>query len=404
MTMALTIGPNGASVPAYSDILTYYQNTYYSLYGSDADLTPASQDGQHVATFAQAVNDANQMGLAVYSSYAPGSAQGAALSLAVKLSGIRRKSASQSTVPVTIGGTVNTTIVNGLVGDTLGLGTQWALPPSVTIPSGGSITVTATCTVAGATNAGIGDIAQILNPQLGWQTATNPTVATSGNPVETDPQLLARQQASVAAPSVTPVGSIKANLLRLAGVGRVQVYENDTDSINSLGIPPHCVSAVVEGGISSQIAQTIQNTKSIGCSTYGTSSLAVTDQNGLPKVINWYPLSIIPLTVVVHVNALLGFNANTEDYIKQAVSQFISEYGIGDNSYLSRLYSPAQLKGDEATVGTGLTQVQLDALASTYSINSILQSRSGPPAASDVAASYYEVFTSPIANITVLTP
>lgn len=404
MTMALTIGPTGASAPAYSDILTYYQNIYYGLYGSDSDLSPASQDGQFIATFAQAVYDANQMGLAVYQSYAPGSAQGAALSLAVKINGLKRNGASQSTVPITVVGTANATIVNGLVGDNLGLGTQWALPPSVTFPPGGSITVTATCTVAGATNAGVGTLTQILNPQLGWQTATNGSAATAGEAVETDAQLLARQQVSVAAPSVTPVGSVTANLLDLPGVGLVQVYENDTNITNLLGIPPHAIAAVVQGGTAAQIAQTIQNTKSIGCSTYGTSSLIVFDQNGLPKTINWYPLTITTLNIVVHVNALSGFTANTEAYIQQAISQFVSQYGIGGNSYLSRLFSPAQLKGDEAVAGTGLTQSQLDALSSTYSINSILQATSGSPAASDVAANFYQMFTSPVANISVLTP
>jgi uncharacterized phage protein gp47/JayE len=404
MTLALQIGPAGATAPSYANILTYYQDSYSGIYGSDSDLTEKSQDGQFLVVFSQAVYDANQMGLAVYSSFSPSSAQGAALSSLVKINGLRRKAASQSTATVTVTGVANSVVVNGLVGDNINQNTQWALPPTVTIPSGGSISAVATCTLAGATASAAHTLTEILNPQLGWQTADNAAAATIGDPVETDPQLLARQQISVAAPSITPVGSLRANLAALAGVGHVQVYENDTGVTDSLGLPPHSVSAVVEGGTAASIAQTIQNIKSIGCSTCGTSSLTVLDQNGMPKTIKWYPLATIPLTIVVHLNALSGYNSTTATYIKQALSHFVSEFGVGESSYLSRLYSPAQLKGAEAVAGTGLTQTQLDALSNTFSINSILQARTGSPSAANAVASFYEIFSAAVADISVVLP
>jgi uncharacterized phage protein gp47/JayE len=404
-TMALQITPTGASAPSYSDILSYYQSSYHSIYGSDADLTPASQDGQFLAMFAQAVADNNAMGQAVYSSFSPRSAQRAALSSLVKINGLKRNGPTQSTATVTVTGIPGAVINYGLVGDNAGFGTQWTLPPTFTIPGGGSIDVAAICTTYGAITATTHTLTQILNPQLGWYTVTNANPATAGQAEETDAQLQLRRDQSVAIPSVSAVASVQSNLGALAGVNAVKVYENDTDTTNSLGINRHSIAAVVQGGTSSEIASTIQVTKSPGCSTQGTSSLTVVDPAGVPKTISWYPLTLIPMQVVVHVNALTGFNANTETYIKQAIAQFVSGFGIGDTSYLSRLYAPAQLKGDDATLATGLTQTQLDALLATYSINSILQcALGGTPVASDLTTLFYRKLTLQVSDISVLTP
>ncbi len=51
------------------------------------------------------------------------------------------------------------------------------------------------------------------------------------------------------------------------------------------------------------------------------------------------------------------------------MSPIWSQLGIGVDSYLSRLYSPANLNGDVAMAATGLTQQQLDALSATYNVH-----------------------------------
>ena len=49
-----TISATGITAPSYADILTGYQDAYWTIYGSDAVLTPDSQDGQWLAVQAQA--------------------------------------------------------------------------------------------------------------------------------------------------------------------------------------------------------------------------------------------------------------------------------------------------------------------------------------------------------------
>ena len=59
-------------------------------YGSDAVLTPDSQDGQLLAVFAQAIYDNGQALIAIYNSFSPATAQGAGLSSLVKINGLAR--------------------------------------------------------------------------------------------------------------------------------------------------------------------------------------------------------------------------------------------------------------------------------------------------------------------------
>src|SRR6185503_1528966 len=124
--------------------LAYLTAQYQAIFGADAYLGSDSQDGQLLAIFAAAINDCNAACVASYNSRSPSTAQGAGLDAAVKINGLLRNGATASTVVLTIVGVAGTVITNGVAGDSNG--NSWALPTSVTIPGGGSISVAAICT------------------------------------------------------------------------------------------------------------------------------------------------------------------------------------------------------------------------------------------------------------------
>ena len=164
-TLAPVVTATGISAPSYQDILLSLQASYANIYGSDIVWDASTQDYQWVAIQAAAINDTNQTIIATYNSFSPATAQGAALSSVVKVNGIAREVPSNSSVDLTVVGQAGTTITNGLVGDNLNLNTQWDLPASVVIPPGGSLLVTATCSVSGSTvaNTRLGNINQGWN-------------------------------------------------------------------------------------------------------------------------------------------------------------------------------------------------------------------------------------------------
>jgi uncharacterized phage protein gp47/JayE len=365
-------------------------------------LTADSTDGQWLSIQVQAFFDLGQVCVAVYNSFSPATAQGAALSSVVKINGIARKIPTASTATVTIVGVANTIITGGIVGDNQSLGTQWALPTSVTIPSGGSITETATCTVLGATSAAPATLVNILTPTAGWQTVTNAAAATLGAPTESDAALRTRQAVSTSLSALTPLDAIWAGVANTAGVGRVIVYQNNTGSVDTDGRPAHSVTVVAEGGDMDLIAAAIAAKKGPGPSTYGTTARTVIDAKGVAEVINYYQLTTVPITLTINIKALTGYLSTTGDLVKASVAGFINALAIGETSYVNRLYAPANLRGDEALTATGYTQAALEALTETYNVTSILQSRTGPPAASDVAMAFYEAASCVVTDITIV--
>jgi uncharacterized phage protein gp47/JayE len=359
----------GITGPPFDQVLAYLQSQYYSIYGFDISLDPSTQDGQWLAIVSDALNDMNSSAIAAFNNFIPSFAFGAGLSSVVKINGIARRVASSSLVTLTLGGTVGTIITNVTVADNLNLGTAWFIAASVTIPPAGVIDVLAACTTPGAVTAAPGTLTQILTPIPGWQTATNAAAATPGAPVETDAQLRRRQTQSTALPASTVLSSIQGNLLRLAGVTRAKVFQNDTLVTDpTTGIPGRSIACVVEGGDPTQIATVIATTKAPGIPTWGNTSVTVYDSVGTPNHIAYWQLSPIEISVLIWLVASVGYTSQVATYIQQALAEYFNSLDIGQYAYLGDVYSPANLDGDAAVIGTGLLQVQLDALGATYHI------------------------------------
>ena len=339
--LSATVTAEGISAPDYQTILDTLTSYFQQIYGSDAYLEPDSKDGQMVALVALAIHDANNTAITVYNCFSPATGYGAALTSNVKINGIARKGATNSTVDLLLTGTAGTTITNGTVKDTNNV--IWRLPASVVIGVDGTVTATATCSNSGAVAALAGTITIINTPTRGWTSVTNPAAATVGAPAETDAELRIRQGQSVALPSITPFEGVDGAIANVAGVTRHKLYENDTGATDSNGLPPHSISAIVDGGDVTEIAQTIRGNKGQGTATYGTTSVTVPDTYGNPHVISFSRSTDVPIFVAITLKVFTGYTSQIGEQIKQAVADYINGLTIGDDILLSRIYSPANL-------------------------------------------------------------
>ncbi|HCT4642925.1 TPA: baseplate J/gp47 family protein [Escherichia coli] len=339
--LSATVTADGISAPDYQTILDTLTSYFQQIYGSDAYLEPDSKDGQVVALVALAIHDANNTAISVYNCFSPATGYGAALTSNVKINGIARRGATNSTVDLVLTGTAGTSITNGTVKDTNNV--IWRLPASVTIGVGGTVTVTATCSNSGAVAALAGTITTINTPTRGWESVTNPAAATVGAPAETDAELRIRQGQSVALPSLTPFEGVDGAIANVAGVTRHKLYENDTGATDSNGLPPHSISAIVDGGDVTEIAQTIRGNKGQGTATYGTTSVTVPDTYGNPHVISFSRSTDVPIYGHITLKAFTGYTSQIGVQIQQAVADYINGLTIGDDVLLSRIYSPANL-------------------------------------------------------------
>lgn len=389
ITDLVYIDETGYNFSDYTEFLNWLQDQYRTIYGADVYLESDSLDGQFLAILAKAFYDTASLGASIYNSFSPATAQGVGLSRNVKINGLKRQVASKSTVDLTIVGSSGTVISNGIATDSLSQ--KWLLPETVTIPSEGSIIVTATAENEGDVSADTGTVNQIFTPTLGWQTVTNVSAATPGAPIETDAELRVRQIASTANPSLTVLEGTIGAIANLTGVEKVRGYENDTSSTDGNGIPDHSISLVVSGGVVSDIAAQIARHKTPGTGTYGTTSQTVYDSHGMPLTIKFYRPTTVTVKAEVTIAVNTAWSSDYADLIKTAVANSINSVQIGDKVVISKLYLPAYLIGSAA--------------GSSYTIVTLKISKSTDPlGTSDISLAFNEeAFCDASTNVTVVT-
>lgn len=391
-TPVFRITPAGGAKPTLAEALAFVQAAYRSIYGQDVYLGNDSQDGQFLALLAQALDDVNGEGLATFNSFSPATAQGTGLDRNVKLNGIRRKRATYSTVPLLLVGVAGTVINDGAISDPDG--NRWAFPATVTMPGEGQILVQGTCQTIGAIPLAAGAIdtangsGSIFTVQNGLQSVTNPVAATPGLPVETDAALRIRQALSTMLPSLRILDGLKGALSAVEGVSRLEVFQNTKGYRDADGIPGHCVAAVLDGGDPVEIGQILELKKGIGVSTYGTSSVIVTPNSGVPETVAFSYLAKVPLAYAVTIRRISGYTQSVEDQWKASLAGFVNGLGIGEDVRRDQAFAAAKLYD-----GAG---------SKTFSIVSFYQSRDGaPPSAIDVPIAFYEAATLDPANVAV---
>lgn len=339
--LSATVTAEGISAPDYQTVLDTITGYFQQIYGSDSYLDPDSKDGQMVALVALAIHDANNTAITVYRSFSPSTALNDALTSNVKINGISRRAATNSTVDELLVGEPGTIITNGSVKDTNGI--IWNFPAQVVIGIDGTAIATATCGTSGAVAALAGSVNKINTPTRGWVSATNPLAATVGVAGETNAELRVRQSQSVALTSVTPFEAVDGAIANIDGVTRHKLYENDQDTPDANGLPPHSIAAIVEGGDATVIANTLRGVKGQGSTPFGSTVIIVPDKYGSPHPVGFSRPVDVPVFVKITISPLTGYTSQVGDEIKAAVAAYINSLAIGASVLLSRIYSPANL-------------------------------------------------------------
>ena len=155
--------------------------------------------------------------------------------------------------------------------------------------------VTFECTQTGAITPAIGDLTDIVTTYAGWDSVSNNVPANTGREAESDTALRQRWNNSLYTRSVGMTDSIASALLTLNGVTSAYVYENDQDTTDADGRPPHSIEAVVNGGENDEIGLVIWQKKSAGIDTYGSQSVSINDSQGFPHTINFNRPLVVPI-------------------------------------------------------------------------------------------------------------
>jgi len=194
---------------------------------------------------------------------------------------------------------------------------------------------------AGPVASEVNTLTNILTPQLGWDSVTNPLPASEGRSIETDEELRIRFRNTKFERASSTVDAIYSALIDIAGIEQVVVYENDTDVTDSMGIPSHSFLPIVLGGLSSEIGQAIWENKPMGIRSFGDTNVVIYHTQGFAHNIAFKRPDPVPIYITINVTKDSTFPGNGNDSIRSAlIAYFANNLGIGDDVIYSRLYTP----------------------------------------------------------------
>lgn len=343
-TVAPVLTNAGVIASTYYEIVEYLKAEYRAIYGDDVYLENDSQDGQWIGVIARLIAECGAVSADVYASFSPKTAKGEALSRNVAINGIRRALASYSYVDVVISGTPGTEIKNGFAVDKNNH--KWIFTDElITIPESGFITVTARSEYLGAIVAQIGTVNVIGKPTRGWVSVINETTSQLGVPIENDAKLRQRQALSVAIPAQSKLDGIKGALFGLDGVSRCKTYENETSTVDALGLPPHSVCIVVSGGDVQEIAQIMRAKKSLGCRYFGNTNVTVMNSFNEPEQVALYRPNLRNIGFSINLESNSAYTTTIGQQIKQALADHINQLDIGDKITINKAMVAVGLYG-----------------------------------------------------------
>jgi uncharacterized phage protein gp47/JayE len=217
------------------------------------------------------------------------------------------------------------------------------------------------CDEYGSTDPAIGTLTNIVTQVSGWDSCENEYAATVGRDDEVDADLRTRYARAVYKTGKTQVEAIAANIYEnVDGVTTALCFENDTDSTDSEGRPPHSIEVVVLGGADTDIAQEIWDNKAPGITTYGDVAVEIKDSQGVRHTMNFNRPTIKMVWLKV---ALTGNNdetmpADTASTAADIILEKGEAYTVGQDVILQKFF------GSIYTGTTGIGAITMTACVS----------------------------------------
>jgi uncharacterized phage protein gp47/JayE len=343
------VTPTGFERPTLRELLEQIQSDQISEIHPAWDVSPETVIGQVNAIVSRQLGIAWETLEICYGAFDPDRAEDFLMVSLAKLTGTERRAATQSAVLCTIDLDEETELIAGehfahIDGRP---DVRWTPQENFTAPADGEHSVMFVSEATGPIAAGSGTITVIATSVVGWNSITNPDIATLGRNIDSIATLRQRREEQLAATGSATIDAIRADVLSVEGVDSCKVFENDSDATVD-GMPPKSVEVLVYDGESpaaadNEIAQAIWNSKAGGIQTVGSSSGTALDALGGERTVNFTRPEPVPVFIEITVLAGPGYTAAGGD---SALADFIVAearkiHGVGDDVKWRRVDSLA---------------------------------------------------------------
>lgn len=332
----LEINDKGVTAPNLDEIISEKSEGYRLIYGQDISIDADSPDGQRIGIESQAVKDAYDTLLYAIQMHDPQHAQGKWAEVIAKLSGIKRDKGKYTILPDVkfIIDRPVTILTTDVVEDSNG--NKWFTERNVNLNVGENL-VSLRSEFYGAVSLQIGAFMDTSEVKFGLKSITTTKTPVEGRLGESTAAMMSRRDRRLAINNTHDREGIEGSLLEVDGVVDALVLENNTDVIDSNGVNPHSINAIVLGGTDENIANTIlRKIKGGGCGTTGEESFTILNYRGADRIIKFDRPTVKDIVVVV---TLVRSRAQVDiniDAVKDAI--VAKKFLIGQDIVAGMLY------------------------------------------------------------------
>lgn len=325
----------GVVIPDTSTVKADVEAEYKEVYGSDLVVDSSTEVGRQIDAEVTSRMSVLRNNAKLANQINPNLAEQNFLDAIYALSNGERDGAERSTVTLTMAG-VKTTIVpaGSLVQDEAGQ--NWQLATQTTIGSSGVTQASFFSVDYGPINAGVGEINQIVDGVLGWETVTNEEAPTLGKLEQSDVSTRAQRKLELAGNAINNTAAIITAVSAVEGVASLTFRENYTSNaiaIDDVELNPNSTYICVDGGSDEDIANAYYDSRSGGTDFNGSTSFTVVDPiSSQPIVVKFDRPEIKPKQVRITVRSTTG--VDQRDAIKGAIVDYANGLIDGEVGFI----------------------------------------------------------------------
>jgi hypothetical protein len=325
------------------DIQAAIEGRLKASFGASINLNPDSNFGQITGLVTEVASEIWDLALGVYNAFYSDTAGGVQLDNVMGLTGTLREAPTYTRVMANLTGTPATVVPATTIFSTAS-GAKFSPVDDVVLDGSGNATgVDCKAITAGPLACLSGALTGIDTPVAGLSTVTNPLDAyLIGTFLEADPDARIRREEEIRATGNAAVLAIRSKVLEVDLVTDCYVFQNTSDAVDGNGLPAHSTETVVNGGADADIAEAIFESVAAGIRTYGTTTVPVTDSQGIVESIQFTRPSLLAIYVTVNLVRDGNWNPATGvAAVKQAILDYASaNLHVGDDVITRKLDIP----------------------------------------------------------------
>jgi uncharacterized phage protein gp47/JayE len=336
----MPINERGYIRPTYDDLLAGRITLARELFGEDIDTSDASALGKFIRLSVQDLADAYEVQEILYYGRFPNTATGQNLDRLLPFAGITRNPPTRAEHEIQFTGTANHEVPVGFLVGTTGAETFYLVNPVTLDETGVGIGIVQCTELGTGGNVRLGDITEIINPDVDVLGITHTDIITVAEDEETDVELRKRFAVAVEGSGSGTAAAIRGAVMRVNGVKSCLIIANTQSVEDEEGRPPNSFEVYVHAPESAnlEIGEAIFSRKPLGIKAVGDTTVTVLDITGQEQSVSFSHVAEVEVGIKLTVQKDSHWELSGEAQIKTALMNYIESLGAGEDVIYTGLY------------------------------------------------------------------